>query len=117
MFLLWCGHRPPLLSVCMKDGALMLSLEHPDKRRPWLHGVVGGLLIAHCPWLTLQAKLQRAVDLVVQVLSPTNGSYEPLKVEPGGSARLKVAQTNSAKTSGAPAKPKVSQETTCLSCL
>jgi hypothetical protein len=74
--------------------------------------------IVLCPWLTLQAKLQRAVELVVHVLSPTNGSYEPFKVEPGGSARLKVvqrsrAQANSAKTSGAPAKHKVSQETMC----
>lgn len=60
-----------------------------------------------------QNKLQRAVDLVVHVLSPTNGSYEPIRVEADGSARLRIAQTSIANSSGALAKPKVSQEATC----
>jgi len=42
--------------------------------------------------VTLQVRLQRAADLVCEVLSPTNASFDSIKVEPGGSARLTIAQ-------------------------
>jgi hypothetical protein len=50
------------------------------------------------PSFFLQVKLQRAVDLVVQVLSPTNASFEDFRVEPGGSTRLAVVQPIKSKT-------------------
>jgi hypothetical protein len=55
----------------------------------------------------LQAKLQLAADLVVEVLSPTNASYEPFRVEPGGSTRLTVLQPIKSKPGSTGARSKV----------
>lgn len=54
--------------------------------------------------LLLQVKLQRAVDLVVQVLSPTNASFESFQVEAGGSTRLLVTQPSRGKAAASKAK-------------
>lgn len=61
----------------------------------------------------LQAKLQKAADLVVQVLSPTNASYEPFKVEPGGSTRLTVLQPVKSKAGSAGTRSKVGSMPSC----
>lgn len=87
----------PALSACTFDRPVLHS---PASCKP-LTGL--SCPVHPAPFTIPQAKLQKAADMVCQVLSPSNASFEPLRVEPGGSARLTVVQPVAAQPhSGGP---------------
>lgn len=47
----------------------------------------------------LQGKLQKAADMVWDLLQPVNARYQPIEVTPGGSVRLTVMQTKKSSKS------------------
>jgi hypothetical protein len=71
-----------------------LNGAHPDPLDTSLH--------AHITADGL-AKLQKAVHMVWELLSPVNASFEPIHVVPGGSARLTVSQASRAAAAAAAA--------------
>lgn len=51
--------------------------------------------LLHC-LLSLQSKLQKAANMVWELLQPANARFLPMDVVPGGSMRLIVAQAKAA---------------------
>jgi hypothetical protein len=72
------AYAPPLLQIHGQSGNL--NGDHPSARDPSLHAVVQA---------DTRERLEKAVGLLLDILSPTNTQYEAVKVVGGGSAVLR----------------------------